>query len=57
MHGSGVITLNSRYLLDGLNAITGDTVQFAFNGKLEAIVVRAAGESTDYIHIVMPLKS
>lgn len=55
--GSGTITLNSRYLLDGLGAISEDQVVFSFNGKLEAIVVRAAAEAVDYVHVIMPLKS
>ncbi len=54
--GTGSITLNSRYLLDALNAIGDDEVEFAFNGKLEPIVVRAASGS-DYTHVIMPLKS
>lgn len=54
--GSGTITLNSRYLLDALNAISGDKVLFGFNGKLEATLLREAG-SNDYLHIIMPLKS
>lgn len=54
--GSGSITLNSRYLLDGLNALSGDEVSFGFNGKLEPTRLSdpAAG---DYQHIIMPLKS
>ncbi len=55
--GSGGITLNSRYLIDALNAIHEDEVEFAFNGKLEPIIVRAAGGKADYTHIIMPLKS
>lgn len=54
--GEGSITLNSRYLLDGLHAIPGDTVMFGFNGKLEAVVLRDP-KSSDYLHIIMPLKS
>jgi DNA polymerase-3 subunit beta len=54
--GSGSITLNSRYLLDALNALTGDTVSFGFNGKLEATLLRDTAAS-DYAHVVMPLKS
>lgn len=54
--GDGSITLNSRYLLDGLNALTGDTVTFGFNGKLEPTLLRDA-DNPDYTHIVMPLKS
>jgi DNA polymerase-3 subunit beta len=54
--GSGSITVNSRYLLDALNAMSGDEVVFGFNGKLEATLLHdpAAG---DYRHIIMPLKS
>lgn len=54
--GAGEITLNSRYLLDALNAIDGETVSFSFNGKLDPIVV-AGLEDKSYTHIVMPLKS
>jgi DNA polymerase-3 subunit beta len=54
--GSGSITLNSRYLLDALNALNGDEVSFGFNGKLEATLLRDPA-STDYQHIIMPLKS
>lgn len=54
--GTGVITLNSRYLMDALHALSGDDVVFAFNGKLEAVVIRDPA-TQDYTHIVMPLKS
>lgn len=54
--GTGVITLNSRYLLDALHALSGDDVIFAFNGKLEPTIIRDPA-SDDYTHIVMPLKS
>lgn len=54
--GTGSITLNSRYLLDALHALSGDEVAFCFNGKLEAVVVRDPAKD-DYLHIVMPLKS
>jgi DNA polymerase-3 subunit beta len=54
--GDGSITLNSRYLLDGLNALSGDQVSFGFNGKLEATLLRDS-ENSAYSHIVMPLKS
>lgn len=53
--GSGSITLNSRYLLDGLNAMQGDEVEFGFNGKLEATLLHDAAHK-DYQHIIMPLK-
>jgi len=54
--GSGEITLNSRYLLDALGALSGDEVTFGFNGKLEATCLRDA-KNSDYTHIIMPLKS
>lgn len=54
--GDGSITLNSRYLLDGLNACGGEEISFGFNGKLEATLLQDAA-SEDYIHIIMPLKS
>jgi DNA polymerase-3 subunit beta len=54
--GSGDITLNSRYLLEGLQAMDGDKVTIAFNGKLEPIVLKDPANK-DYLHIVMPLKS
>lgn len=54
--GSGEVTLNSRYLLDGLNAFSADEVEFCFNGKLEPCVLRSKSDP-DYVHIVMPLRS
>lgn len=55
--GSGDITLNSRYLLDGLQAIDSENIVFGFNGKLDPIVLRAADDKSDYTHVIMPLKS
>lgn len=54
--GTGAITLNSRYLLDGLQAMDGKQVTLGFNGKLEPVKLSDPG-SDDYIHIIMPLKS
>jgi DNA polymerase III sliding clamp (beta) subunit (PCNA family) len=54
--GSGSITLNSRYLLDGLQAMDAKVVKLGFNGKLEAVMLTDS-ESDDYLHIIMPLKS
>lgn len=56
VNGNGDITLNSRYLLDGLQSITSDKVSFSFNGKLDPIVIRGVDQD-DYTHIIMPLKS
>ncbi len=54
--GSGTITLNSRYVIDALGACGGEDVQFSFNGKLEPCLLKDAKKS-DYMHIIMPLKS
>lgn len=54
--GDGSITLNSRYLLDGLHALGGEEVMFGFNGKLEPSVLKDPTDNT-YTHIIMPLKS
>lgn len=54
--GGGEITLNSRYLLDALNVIQGETVEFCFNGKLDPAVIKSP-DDPDYLHIIMPLKS
>ena len=54
--GSGSITLNSRYLLDALNALSGENVSFGFNGRLEPTLIHDP-TTKDYHHIVMPLKS
>lgn len=54
--GTGSITLNSRYLLDALNAIQGSEAKLSFNGKLEAVLLTDP-EHENYNHIIMPLKS
>ncbi|HET7060346.1 MAG TPA: DNA polymerase III subunit beta [Candidatus Saccharimonadales bacterium] len=54
--GSGSITLNSRYMLDALNALDGEEVAFSFNGKLEPTLLSDPA-ATDYKHVIMPLKS
>jgi DNA polymerase-3 subunit beta len=56
INGEGVITLNSRYIMDALHALTGDEVEIGFNGKLEACVLTSPKQK-DYLHIIMPLKS
>lgn len=54
--GSGSITLNSRYLLDGLQAMDAKMVHIGFNGKLEPVMLTDI-DNDDYLHIIMPLKS
>ena len=54
--GVGDVTLNSRYLLDALNVMGGDTITLNINGKLDAVVLRDPSD-TGYTHIIMPVKS
>lgn len=53
----GTVTLNSRYLIDALGVISGDTVEFRFSGKLSPCVLTTVEKDVDYQHIIMPLKS
>ena len=55
--GSGEITLNSRYLLEALSVVDGDTISFRFSGKLSPSVINTVGKTPDYKHVIMPLKS
>lgn len=55
--GSGQVTLNSRYISEALAVIDDDTLQFEFSGKLSPCIFKASKKTTDYYHIIMPLKS
>lgn len=58
VNGSGEVTLNSRYLLDGLNAFNDDEIKFAFSGKTAPCVITSANpKNQNYLHVVMPLRS
>jgi len=54
--GSGEVTLNSRYLIEALNAFNTEDIEFCFNGKLEPCILRSSAEP-DYLHLIMPLRS
>lgn len=55
--GGGSITLNSRYVSDALNTLhSANKVFLGFNGKLEPVVLKDDDKS-DFVHIIMPLKS
>ena len=54
--GGGEITLNSRYLLDALSVLADEDVTFSFNGKLEPCIIKG-NKTSDYTHVIMPLKS
>ena len=53
----GQVTLNSRYLIEALNVLDGETVEFRFSGKLSPCVLSTGQKNSDYQHIIMPLKS
>ncbi len=55
--GEGQVTLNSRYVSEALSVLEGDEVDFSFSGKLAPCVLRSTDVNTDYLHIIMPLKS
>jgi len=54
--GGGEVTLKSRYLIEALNAFSGEQIDFCFNGKLEPCILRSADDA-NYLHLVMPLRS
>ncbi len=56
VNADGELTLNSRYLLEGLQAIEGEQVEVNFSEKLDPLLLRNP-KNKDYLHIVMPLKS
>jgi len=54
---SGSVSLNSRYLLDALGAVSSDKIEFGFSGKLAPCVMTESVIDPVYKHIIMPLKS
>lgn len=52
----GKVMLNSRYLLDALNSVDDNKIEFGYSGKLSPVIIRNSNNS-DYTHIIMPLKS
>lgn len=52
----GKINLNSRFLLDALNALEEDKIIFNFSDKIAPILLKNE-KSKKYTHIVMPLNS
>lgn len=55
IEADGKVTLNSRFLLDALNALEGKKVKVGFSNKLDPIVLKS-DQDAGYVHIVMPLK-
>jgi len=53
------VTFNARYLIEALQALPGEQINFGFSGKLAACVIRPVSKSnaqTD-LYLIMPLRS
>lgn len=53
----GVVTLNSKYVIEALGCLDSARIQFGFSGKLAPCVLKSVESESDYQHIIMPLKS
>lgn len=51
------VSINSRYLLEALAVMDNGLVTFGFSGKLAPCVVKSEAKNSDYVHIIMPIKS
>lgn len=49
------VILNSRFLLDALNVMSGKKITLGFSNKLDPIMVKSDADK-DFTHIIMPLK-
>mgnify|MGYP000249271069 CR=1 FL=1 len=56
VNGNASITLNSRYILDALQAFDGEKIQINVNGKLDPCILTDPKDAS-YLHVVMPVKS
>lgn len=54
--GSATITMNSRYILDALQAFNGENIQINVNGKLDPCILTDPKDNS-YLHVIMPVKS
>ena len=54
--GNATITMNSRYILDALQAFDGKNIQINVNGKLDPCILTDPDDDS-YIHVIMPVKS
>ena len=55
--GDGDITLNSRFLIEALNAFDKDLVKIKFSGRLKPCIISPVDDNPNYIHVIMPLKT
>jgi len=53
--GDNEVALNSQYLLDVLGNLTEDEVMLEMGEKTTPVIIRPV-KSSDYLHIIMPLK-
>lgn len=54
--GENSVTLNFRYLLEGLNALGSDTVNMKLVDSANPALLTGAGKEKQYFYIVMPIK-
>ena len=50
------VTINSRFLIDAINALDESSMIFEFSERLTPVVIRNE-KNKKYTHIIMPLKS
>lgn len=50
----GDVSLNAKYLIDGLQAITKDSINFIFNGKNKPILIQGVGDQS-FNYLIMPV--
>ncbi|MBI5134877.1 DNA polymerase III subunit beta [Candidatus Uhrbacteria bacterium] len=50
------ITLNFRFLLDGLNATKSDMVKFEMTQQNNPVLLRGVDAKRQYLHLIMPIK-
>jgi DNA polymerase-3 subunit beta len=53
----GSTTLNAKYLIDVLNVIEAENVEFSFNNKTSPCLIRSAEKNSNFQAVIMPLKS
>ncbi|HSX14796.1 MAG TPA: DNA polymerase III subunit beta [Candidatus Saccharimonadales bacterium] len=51
------ISLNARYLSDALSVLKSPKMAMSLSGKLSPCVIQPTGANSDYLHIIMPLRT
>lgn len=54
---SDQVTFNARYLIEALQTMHEQTIEFSFSGKLAPCVLRPVGKTSNFLYIIMPLRS